>query len=362
MKKVIFLSLISVLIVSILSSCRPPELEGAFVDYGAGRIDKALELAKEATEKYPANPEAPFLLGKIYADKEQYDKMVEAFDESLNRGDAHKKEIQDLKNYHFQALFNEGAKKYNAYTKLEDRTSEKATKTLESAIDKFQNALLIKEDYKANELTAFCYTLLDKKEKALPHYKNMTEVQPDTAHAWISLANYYYNNSEYDKSNKNLKKAIEIDPDNEEAIALLAQTYDMQDQRDQAIKYYSKAIEVNPDEKAYPFNLGLLYIKATSSDTTLDQETKTDYYKQASKNFGKVTELDPEMKDPFKLKAQAEIQLKKFEEGLETANRALEYFPEDGELWFLKSVCLSNLNQKDDAEEAYERAKQLGYE
>ena len=61
MKSLHLLLILGLLILSLsVSSCRPPELEGAVVHYNAGRNDQALTLAQEATEKYPDNPEAWF--------------------------------------------------------------------------------------------------------------------------------------------------------------------------------------------------------------------------------------------------------------------------------------------------------------
>ena len=82
MRKTVLLTFLILLAAFLITSCRPPELEGAFVDYKAKRLDNALKLAIEATEKYPTNPEAPYLLGKIYGEKEMYSEMVEAFDKS----------------------------------------------------------------------------------------------------------------------------------------------------------------------------------------------------------------------------------------------------------------------------------------
>ncbi|HES60182.1 MAG TPA: hypothetical protein ENO18_07110, partial [Caldithrix sp.] len=84
MRKSFSFILFGLLLFIILTSCRPPELEGAYVDYNAKRMDNALELAKQATEKYPDNPEAPYLLGQIYGEKGMFKEMMESFDKSLN--------------------------------------------------------------------------------------------------------------------------------------------------------------------------------------------------------------------------------------------------------------------------------------
>lgn len=362
MKKALVLIFASMVLIVSLTSCRPPELEGAFVDYNAGRVDKALKLARKATSLYPDNSEAWFLLGKIYADKGKYDSMMVAFDKSLAIDNSHKSEIDKMKIFNFQKVYNKAAKSFNTYTQSSNRQSDTARQALEAAIENFKNALTIREDYKANELTGYCYNLLGKPDKALPYYQNLTEIKPDTVHAWLSLANQYYTKKDFQKVTEHLQKALEIDPNNEEALALIAQTYDQLNKRDEAIEYYTRVIKVNDEEKAYPFNLALLYIKTTSMDTTLDEATKNDYLQKSTKYFGKVIELDSSMIEPYKLKAQAEVQLKRFEDALNTVEKGIEIFPEDEDLWFMKSVALSNLNKKDAAEAAYLKAKELGYE
>ena len=78
MRKILAFLIFSVFAVYLLTSCRPPELEGAYVDYNAKRIDSAIELAKEATDKYPDNAEAEknclkdsvsFMVKKVFLQK-----------------------------------------------------------------------------------------------------------------------------------------------------------------------------------------------------------------------------------------------------------------------------------------------------
>jgi len=100
MKKALVALFSLIILLSVLVSCRPPELEGAFVDYNAGRYDNALKLAKGSTEKYPANAEAWFLLGQIYGKKSMFGEMADAFDQSLKVGPAHKAAIKNEKLYY----------------------------------------------------------------------------------------------------------------------------------------------------------------------------------------------------------------------------------------------------------------------
>ena len=146
MNKLVLLFAVTIMGLSILTSCRPPELEGAFVDFNAGRIDNALVLAEDAAKKYPDNAEAWLLLGRLYGKKDRIAEMVSAFDKSVALSPQYANEIKTERAYYFQTLFNGGLTNYNAFLKAEDRASEKAIKTIEKAISNFKCANVIQED------------------------------------------------------------------------------------------------------------------------------------------------------------------------------------------------------------------------
>jgi len=359
MKRILFIVLIAFIVLGLMISCRPPELEGAFVDYNAGRYDNALALAEDASKKYPDNAEAWFLLGMIYGKKSNFDKMVGAFDKSLAIGPAHKADIVQEKNYHFQTKYNDAVSKYNAYTKLSDKTTEKAQKIINSAIADFTSSTTIKpKDYNGQRLMAVCYSIIGDSDKAQSSYQKLTEIYPDTASSWLDLGSHYYNQQEYDNAVESLKKATKIDPNNSEALTYLAQSYDFGKKREKAIDAYKNAIKVNPEEKALPFNLGLLYIKA-ASDSTVEKNVQKEYLNESIVFFQKVIDLDNEIKESYQLKSTAEIRLENWEEAKNTILAGLEFFPEDGDLWTNLGVCYARLGNKEKAEEAFAKAKEI---
>lgn len=360
--KRISLLLISMLVLAVmLSSCRPPELEGAFVDYNAGRLDNAMKLALEATQKYPDNAEAWYLLGDLYGKKDNYAGMVKAYDKSLSLSQQFAKKIELNKKYYFQTAFNSGVTNYNAFTKIEDRESEQAKATLKKAISYFNSANLIKQDYRAVSLAGLSFTLMGERDSALAYYTKLTKINPDTADGWISVGNIHFIDGHYKKAAKYLKKALEIEPENVEALTLISQSYDLSGDREHAISAYQAAMVANKEEKAFPFNLGLLYIKMAGEDS-IEETTKKDYLQKSITNFATVIALDKEMKEPYELKSTAEIQLGKFDDALATLNMAVEHFPNEGSLWFNLGVVHSRLGNKTEAEKAFARAEELGYQ
>ncbi len=52
-------------------------------------------------------------------------------------------------------------------------------------------------------------------------------------------------------------------------------------------------------------------------------------------------------------------QLKRFEESLETYEKALELDPQAADSWFGKAICLSFLGREEEAEEAYKKAVEI---
>lgn len=344
----------------LLTSCRPPELEGAFVDYNAGRHDSALKLAEIAVQKYPQNGEAWFLVGRIYGKKERFSEMVHAFDKAVALNKQYEKEANNEKTYYFQTSFNKGVTRYNAFTNVEDRESEKALKIINQAISSFKDANTIKTDYKTTALIATSYNISARTDTAFIYFTELTKINPDTTDSWLAVSNYYFHNKNYEKSIDNLKTALELDPNNVEANTLISQAYDMLGDTENALKAYEKAKELNKEEKAFPYNLGLIYNKLLNTEG-IDEALKVDYLNKVVENFSLVIDLDPEIQVPYQMKAYGEIQLKKYEDAVGTLMTGIDHFAEDGSLWFNLGIAYTHLEKKKEAEDAFAKAEELGY-
>jgi len=249
--------------------------------------------------------------------------------------------------------------KYNAFTKVEDQSTDKAKKVLQSAIVDFKNAIAIMpKDYSSHKLTAVSNTILKNNDEAVLYYKKLTSLYPDTVLSWLDLGVFHYNNRDFDDAIVSLKKAVEIDPQNPEPITYLAQSYDFSFKRDPAIKAYKDAIKVNPEEKALPFNLGLLYIKS-ANDSTVTKDAQTMYLKESVGYFERVIELDSEIKEAHQLKSTAQIRLEDWDGAKNTLLIGLELFPNDPDMWTNIGVSYARLGMKDEAEAAFNKAKEL---
>lgn len=359
MKKYYFLLLIFMLILSLsLTSCRPPELEGAIVHYKQGRIDQSYDLAVQATNKYPTNEESWYWLGKIQGKKGMIDEMMTSFNKSLEIKNTFRGEIDLERVTYFSKFYNDGVTAYNNFIKLEDRKSEAAQKALNSVITDFSNAIMIKNDFMANRLISVSYQFLEDSVNELKHLEKAAEIKPDTVLIWIEMGYYYMQRKDYNKAADCFSKGLTIEPDNVECHTLRAQNLDFGGRQDEAIEAYKSAWEKNKTEKAIPFNLGLLYDKRANAIEN-DDIKKKELYTEAADWFKKAHELDPELREVYDLLSVLLLQLERYPEAEQLLKLGLQNFPESASIWQNWSYLQAKLGNKNEAEKAYERSKQL---
>jgi len=346
------------IILILLTSCRDPSLEQAIIDYNGSRWDQAYESIKKAVEKVPNDPEAWFYYGEIAGKKNQLQEMVDAFDKSLAIGDKYKTDITNEKNHYFAKYFNGGVQKYNSYIKLEDKQNDKAVEALKEIIQDFEYAIIIKKDYQANRLIAFCYSYIKDEENRLKYLKEATVVNPDTALSWLELGYYYREKKDYPNAIDNFKKAIEVDPQNTNALTMLAECLDFSGNKTEAIEAYKNAAEVNPQEKAIPFNLGLLFYKEANKEGVEDGE-RVSRLEESEIWFKKAYDIDPEVKDIYDLYGRVLLNNKKYNLAVEVLLEGTKYFPDAASIWSLLSIAYANLNEVEKANEAAKKAKSL---
>jgi protein O-GlcNAc transferase len=358
MKKFILAMIASIALSLLMTSCRPPELEGAFVHYNASRYDQAYELAQNAVAKYPANAEAWFLLGDLEGRRGNVDAMLESFDKSAGLSPDFKTKIDNEKRMYFGKYFNDGVAAYNNFIKIEDKAGDDGKKVAGSVVSNFQNATKIKQDYMANRLIAITYTNIEDGENALKYYEVAAEVRPDTALAWTELGFYYFQGQDYNKAADYFKKGLEVDPNYTEALTMYAQCLDFADRKEEAIAAYKNAINRNPDEKAIPFNLGLLLYKEANQEDVPD-EKKKELMNEAASFFMQAHTLDPQIRDVYDLLGSIYINLERYDDAMNLLLTGVENFPESANIWYNLGVLYARTGDKVKSKDAFDKAEQF---
>jgi superkiller protein 3 len=354
----IIFALVFLTIAFMITSCRPPELEQAVIDYNGGRYDNAYTQVLSATEKYPDNEEAWYYLGEIQGKKGQIKEMMESFNKSLSLKNTYQAEIELAKSNYYGKYYNDGVSAYNALIQIEDKKSEQAIKRLEQVIKDFTNVNYIKNDYMANRLISISYQFLEDDENALKYLYVAAEAKPDTALAYIDLGYHFQKKQDFVKAAEQFKKGIEVDPTNQECLIRYAESLDMAEQKEEAIAAYKSAFEVVPDEKAIPFNLGLLLFKQANT-LEEDDPKKNETMEEAIFYFEKAKEIDPNIKEIYDLLGTLLLQLEQYDKAKEILEEGVELYPDSSTVWQNLSFLYAKLGEKEKAEEAFEKSKQL---
>jgi tetratricopeptide (TPR) repeat protein len=358
MKNYLFTFGLLFLLILILISCRDHLLEGAILEHSGGNLDRALELALEATKKAPNNSEAWYWLGEIHYAKNQIQDMLNAFNKSLSINNKFESKINNTKNICFKDLYNKGVSSYNDYVNIQDKTTDTAKKKLMSAIENFNNTILVKNNYNANRLIANAYQFLGDSENNLKYLLAASEIQPDTVQAWLDLGYHYYNLENYDKASEYFKKGLESNPANTECLTMYAQSLNFSGRGEDAEKAFIDAIKQNPDEKALPFNLGLIYYKQAFKLKTEDPK-RVDLFKKAAELFYKAYEIDTEIKDIYVLLSFTLIELQRYEEAIELLKQGIEIYPDNYGIWYNLGVAYARMGNEEKAKEAFTKSDQL---
>jgi tetratricopeptide (TPR) repeat protein len=209
-----------------------------------------------------------------------------------------------------------------------------------------------------------CYNLKGDSLNTVKSYDKLTKIAPDSLETWLRFGNFYLVHSDSKTAIQYIEKAYEIDNNNPDIIASLSQAYDFAGEQDKAIVLYNKAIKLNPDERAFPFNLGLLYYKK-SMQKDIDEAQKEEALKKCVENFNLVVNMNPDSNEDYyrqayEILSSAQIQLKQFDDAKTTLLQALDLFPDAANLYYYLGVVYSRLNDKDKAKEAFDKSEKLG--
>jgi len=372
MKKLIgILILISLAGVILLTGCRPPEIEGAVVDIQHGLYDKAFDNLLIAVKKYPNNPEAWYLLGSLYGRKDNYEKMNECFDKSLEISPQFKKEIEQLRFNYFANNYNEGLKNY--YMKAKDEEDPQKRKELfKKAAEKF-----LKAHYAAparvEPLQPLSIAFVESGDTANGEkfMEKALSQNPKNDTLLVTVGDFYYRINKTNKAIQMYEQALSINPDNVMAHISLGELYSKESNWDKAIKHFDAAMKLAPENEVIPMNIAVIYYNNQK-------------YEEALPYIKKVLELTPDNKDMWELLSvcylqKANVFVEKynatedeakrkeykakyeeiFQEALPQLEEAIKRFPDSALLWNNIGVIYAQLGDKAKAEDAFKKSKAL---
>jgi tetratricopeptide (TPR) repeat protein len=365
--------------------CADQELTSARLYIQQKNWDKALDALQKEVAKNPKSDEGFYLLGDVYGEKDQYDKMIEAFDNSLAISNTYSSQIQDLKKYYWANLFNKGVNYFQKGSKTDDEDSSKILYA--KSANAFDYAARLEPDsadtYKN---LSFVYMAAKEEDKAIEPLQKLIDLQ-HSEDGYKYLGTIYYNKGLKDKSlfasskdsqdsikaQEDFNKAIQVleegkkqYPNNADILLTLSNAYIGAGKADVALSAFKEGVEKDPDNKYYRYNYGVLLLG------------KNDY-EDAAAQFKKAIDIDPEYGDAIyniavtyvkwgtAINKEAEDKgemdnteyKEKFQQALPYLEKSVQLEPKNATQWELLGKVYSVLDMKTDAQNAFNKADEL---
>jgi tetratricopeptide (TPR) repeat protein len=202
----------------------------------AGKIDAAIEQAREAVELMPDSYVATHNLVEIYADTDMYEEAEKAVEELIKHSPETAGAYLDL-----------------GGLKLIRRDVEGAREAAEKAVS-------ISPDY------GECYYLLGALaredgdiETAEEYFVKAIELSPHSYKSYHSLGVIYSKRKDYDAAIEKLEKATELNPNLSDAHATMGLIYFEQKLYNHSLGQLSTAVDLDPSDSASMYNIACVY-------------------------------------------------------------------------------------------------------
>lgn len=364
--------------------CSSTELTSARLYIQQKNYDKALEVLNEDIAKNPKSDEGYYLLGYVYGEKDEIEKMTEAFDKSLAISDKFKEDISKQKAYYWANSYNQGVNLYQRGNKSESADSAKIY--YDKSIEAFEKAILVQPDSADTYRNlAFVYLTNQQNEKAIKPLKKLIELE-NSEDGYQYLGQVYYteganlmNKFKSSKDASDSLKAVEsfnnaiqileegqkLYPDNTDMLVTLSNSYIGANKIEVAMEAFKTGVEKEPNNQYYRYNYGVLLLGANR-------------YSEAEEQFKKAIEIDPEYTNAIynlgvtyvkwgtELNKKAEQDgvmnneyKQKYQMALPYLEQVVEMEPDNIEMWELLGKVYSVLGMQDDATNAFNKADAL---
>ncbi|PIS44455.1 MAG: hypothetical protein COT22_10300, partial [Ignavibacteria bacterium CG08_land_8_20_14_0_20_37_9] len=147
--------------------CSSTEITSAKLYIQQKNWDKAIDALKKEVTKNPKSDEGFYLLGTVYAEKEDMDGMIENYNKSLGVSKKYEKEIKGARKYHWANFHNRGVAFFNRAAQQTDPDS--ALVLNNKSVYAFGLAIKLEPDtIDTYKNMAFVYMNMQKYDEAIP--------------------------------------------------------------------------------------------------------------------------------------------------------------------------------------------------
>jgi len=364
--------------------CASTELTSARLYIQQKNYERALEVLQEDVSKNPKSDEGYFLLGVVYGEMNDMNKMVESFDKSLSISGKFTKEISEYRISHWSTYFNRGVSDYKKGTETENIDSSKIY--FNSSIENYKTAIMLEPDSVNNYRNiAYAYLTAGDLDASIDPLKKLIELEkPEDGYQYLGeiYSTLGANKMIEYQNTKNTQDSIDAInyfnlgisvlnegkqkfPANADISASLTQSYIGAGRIDEALQEARVSVAADPQNKDYKYNYGVLLLN-------------TNEFAEAENQFLQALEIDPEFENAnynlavtyvkwgAEINRVAEEKGVMTEEDIEKYQKALPYLegvveadPENVQMWELIGKVYTVLGMTEDAEKAFGKADAL---
>lgn len=356
--------------------CGSTELTSAKLYIQQKNFDKAMDLLVQEVQKNPKSDEGHYLLGVVYGEKNEYDKMNDSYNKSLAVSNNFKDNIEQSKQYYWTTLFNRGVKSYQEGVNSQNEDSSrvhfsKAANYFETAIniipdstDAYKNLAFVYINTREYDKAAEPLKKLKDKEKSVESYQFLGEILYEQGNQLkendSTAAMNYYN-----EAINVLEEGRKIYPNEPKILLALSNSYIAANKLDVAKDVFKAGVEAEPGNKYYRYNYGVLLLGAEE-------------YAEAEKQFVKAIEIDPDYENALynlgvtyvkwgthlnelaDQKGETSEEYKvKYQMALPHLEKVTQMKSDDAVLWELLGKVYTVLGMQDDAINAFNKADEL---
>ena len=356
--------------------CGSTELTSAKLYIQQKNYDKARDLLEQEVQKNPKSDEGYYLLGVVYGEKNEYDKMVNAYNKSLSISNNFKENIEQSKQYYWATLFNRGVKSYQGGINSQSEDSSRVY--FSNAVNYFETAIaIIPDSADAYKNLAFVYINMEEYEKAVKPLRKLVEKEKSVeAYQFLGEILYEQGNKlkendesaamdKYNEAIKILEEGRKIYPNEPKILLALSNSYIAANKLDVAKDVFKAGVEAEPDNPYYRYNYGVLLLGGRE-------------YEEAEKQFLKAIEIKPDYENAlYNLgvtyvkwgtylneladeKGETSNEYKeKYRMALPHLEKAAQIKSDDAALWELLGKVYTVLGMQEDAINAFNKADEL---
>lgn len=342
-------------------------------------LESAMKNLTDGYQKCYNDPVLHELLGRIYAEKNQLEKMAEEFRIAKQLGHPKPEEMNKVLESKWGQSFQNGA---NTLAQADAAVTDSLRNNLyEQAAKSFEACIMIDSSrYQPYVNAAAQWISLNRAERADTLLAKAYQLAPESLNVVLSYGINLYNLEKYDQAIQIFEKAIKIDPNNREALINLASLYGLKNDRKRSMEMWDVLIEKGMADKDVYFNRGFVFLaeaeelvrkhqeledslqknpKSAALKAELDSLTgaKKEVLPMAHEDFKKSVELDTADVEALYYFGYVQMLQEDLDNAMKTLERVKAMNPEHKSAWARLAIIYTMRGMKDKAKEADEKSR-----